>query len=412
MASKAIWEVDPETRSKLAALQREHNNNLCCDCNAPSPQWASPKFGIFICLSCAGVHRGLGVHISFVRSISMDAFKANEIERMRLGGNDNWRRFFEEHEDTQMRGLTWDDATIAERYGGEVGEEWKERLACRAEGREYVAGEKKPPPVPSKQPQQPQQQASSASRTATPLSASRSQSPGTGAGVGAGRTTRVDDQYFARLGASNASRPDDVPPSQGGRYSGFGNSPASAASAQGGGGGGMGGGMLPLFEDVQRDPVAALTKGFGWFTSTVQKTAKTVNDGYIQPTAKSLAEGDFAKQAQLTAAQIARQAQIAGKNAQEGFTRFVEGPAEHGSRGAGGGAGGAGGGPGGLGARSRDAPLDASRKDFWDDFSSLADQPKASTSSAIGTSAIGMGKSKGAGGAGAQKQTNDEWDDW
>lgn len=36
---------------------------------------------------------------------------------------------------------------------------------------------------------------------------------------------------------------------------------------------------------MQRDPVAALTKGFGWFTNTVGKTAKTVNEGYIQPTA-------------------------------------------------------------------------------------------------------------------------------
>ncbi|CRK14203.1 hypothetical protein BN1723_017377, partial [Verticillium longisporum] len=102
-----------------AAIQKESKNNLCCDCNAPSPQWASPKFGVFICLSCAGVHRGLGVHISFVRSISMDAFKQIEIERMRLGGNENWKTFFEQHEDTKMRGVTWDDATIAERYSGE-----------------------------------------------------------------------------------------------------------------------------------------------------------------------------------------------------------------------------------------------------------------------------------------------------
>lgn len=42
---------------------------------------------------------------------------------------------------------------------------------------------------------------------------------------------------------------------------------------------------MPGFDDLQKDPVAALTKGFGWFTTTVGKTAKSVNEGYIQPTA-------------------------------------------------------------------------------------------------------------------------------
>ncbi|KAJ6787920.1 hypothetical protein PWT90_09749 [Aphanocladium album] len=383
MASKAMWEVDPETRSKLAAIQKESKNNVCCDCNAPSPQWASPKFGVFICLSCAGVHRGLGVHISFVRSISMDAFKASEIERMRLGGNENWRAFFDEHDDTQMRGISWDDATIAERYSGEVGEEYKERLTCKVEGKEYVPGEKKPVP-PAKAAQQPTS-ASASSRTGTPLSGtahrnSRSQSPAQG---GNGKV-RVDDKYFARLGADNASRPDDVPPSQGGKYAGFGNMPASNKSS--------GDNALPNFDEVQKDPFAAISKGFGWFTSTVSKTAKTVNDGYIQPTATKFAEGDFAKQAQLTASQLAKQAQLAGKNAQDGFNRFVEGANEPHPR--------------------REAPLDESKKDFWDSFSSLADQQqqKPQSNSSIGTSAMGMGKKGNT--APATKAKSDEWDDW
>jgi len=203
----------------------------------------------------------------------MDAFKPVEIERMRLGGNAAWRKFFEEHEDTKMRGLSWDDATIAERYSGEVGEEWKERLSAKVEGREYVPSEKKP--VTQKE----------RVKDATPLGGSRTASPsisssGGGGGIGAGKV-KVDDKYFARLGQDNASRPDDLPPSQGGKYGGFGNMPVQTQKREAG---------LPGVDELQKDPLGALTKGFGWFASTVTKTAKTVNDDYIQPTAKQVGD--------------------------------------------------------------------------------------------------------------------------
>ena len=199
---------------------------------------------------------------------------------MRLGGNEGWRTFFEEHEDTKMTGVGWDDATIAERYSGEVGEEWKERLTAKVEGREYVKGESQkrvtsPPAVGGSARQSP--------RTGTPLSgtANRSDSMGSNGNSTSGGKVKVDDRYFAKLGADNASRPDHVPPSQGGKYAGFGNTPGPAAGGQGSGG-------APTLDEVQKDPMAALTKGFGWFTSTVSKTAKNVNDGYIQPTAKQV----------------------------------------------------------------------------------------------------------------------------
>ncbi|PKY07267.1 ArfGap-domain-containing protein [Aspergillus campestris IBT 28561] len=369
-----MWEVDPETKAKLQQYSKTNNNDRCCDCGAPSPQWASPKFGTFICLNCAGTHRGLGVHISFVRSITMDAFKTGEIARMEHGGNEPWKTFFDNHPVTLSEGRTFEDSTIKERYDGEVGEEWKERLAAKAEGREYVPGQR--PPKKDPQQQQP------SSRSSTPLmrAGSGRGSPASQEGLGRSDSRKErNEAYFARLGDANNTRSASLPPSQGGKFTGFGGGlpaePAPVRQAPGG--------NIPGLDDFQKDPVASLTKGFGWFTTAVGKSAKNLNDSYLQPTAKTIAESEFAAQARLHASTVGQNLQTGARGAADQFQRFVEGPDQHG--------------PGGRQSRAGDPD----HKDFWDDFSSLGEQHQhqqqqrnnshrraTSRSNAIGTAAM------------------------
>ncbi|XP_071990938.1 arf-GAP with GTPase, ANK repeat and PH domain-containing protein 2 isoform X2 [Engystomops pustulosus] len=64
-----------DSQSEAVAIQAIRNakgNNLCVDCNAPSPTWASLNLGALICIECSGIHRNLGTHLSRVRSLDLD----------------------------------------------------------------------------------------------------------------------------------------------------------------------------------------------------------------------------------------------------------------------------------------------------------------------------------------------------
>jgi hypothetical protein len=56
--------------SELKQLLQREGNKVCADCQDTSPggrpTWASVNLGVFICMRCAGTHRGLGAHISKV----------------------------------------------------------------------------------------------------------------------------------------------------------------------------------------------------------------------------------------------------------------------------------------------------------------------------------------------------------
>ena len=192
---------------------------------------------------------------------------------MEEGGNTRWKEFWEAHTEggAGKRG-EWERVGVEKRYTGDVGEEYKERLSAKIEGREYV---------PAVKTQRKTQVQSAKERSVPPMGTA---SPARTGSPVVGQRKEKNEAYFAKLGNENASRSTDLPPSQGGKYAGFGSTLPELSGVGGGGG------AIPGVDEFQKDPVAALTKGFGWFTATVGKGVKTVNEGYIQPTAQKVGE--------------------------------------------------------------------------------------------------------------------------
>lgn len=76
-----------KSKKKLSNIMQSNGNNVCADCGAEDPIWASINWGVFICIECSGVHRQMGTHISKVRSVTMDKWDADVLEFMESNGN-------------------------------------------------------------------------------------------------------------------------------------------------------------------------------------------------------------------------------------------------------------------------------------------------------------------------------------
>jgi stromal membrane-associated protein len=88
-------------------LLKKPENKYCADCKSNPPSWASINLGVLICIKCSSTHRELGTHISKIKSINLDVWPSDILEKfLKIDNkisNDYWEHNLSQDEFNQIK---------------------------------------------------------------------------------------------------------------------------------------------------------------------------------------------------------------------------------------------------------------------------------------------------------------------
>ena len=98
---------DKKQKQIINKLLKKPENKLCADCKNSPPSWASINLGVLICIKCSGVHRELGAHISKIKSVNLDIWTSDILEKFKKIdnkiSNDYWEHNLRQNEFNQIK---------------------------------------------------------------------------------------------------------------------------------------------------------------------------------------------------------------------------------------------------------------------------------------------------------------------